>query len=77
MQNAAYLRCKNITLGWNLPKTWIAKVGLSNASVYVSGENLFEFTSIKGAYDPEAASGGGKMVYPFMRTYSLGVNLTF
>lgn len=77
LQNAAYLRCKNITLGWNLPKTWIAKVGLSNASVYVSGENLFEFTSIKGAYDPEAASGGGKMVYPFMRTYSLGVNLTF
>lgn len=77
LQNAAYLRMKNITLGWNLPKEWIRKVFLTNASVYVSGENLFEFTKIKGAYDPEAAGDKGKMIYPFMRTYSFGINLTF
>ena len=77
LQNASYCRMKNITLGWNLPKQWISKINLSNASIYVSGENLFEFTKIKGPYDPEAAGGNGVMLYPFMRTYSLGINLTF
>lgn len=77
LQDASYLRMKNITFGWNLPKRWISKVFLANASVYVSGENLFEFTGIKGPYDPEAARGNGAMLYPFMRTYSFGVNLTF
>lgn len=77
LQNAAYLRMKNLTFGWNLPKQWISKVFLTNASVYVSGENLFEFSKVKGPYDPEAASGNGVMLYPFMRTYSFGINLTF
>ena len=77
IQDASYLRMKNITVGWNLPKKWISKVFLSNASIYVSGENLFEISHMKGAYDPEAAGGNGKMLYPFMRTYSFGVNLTF
>lgn len=77
LQNAAYLRMKNLTFGWNIPKKWISKVFLSQASVYVSAENLFEFTKIKGAYDPEMAGGSGNMLYPFMRTYSFGINLTF
>lgn len=77
LQNAAYCRMKNITVGWNIPKEWISKIHLSNASVYVSGENLFEFSKIKGPYDPESAGGSGAMLYPFMRTYSFGINLTF
>ena len=77
LQDASYLRMKNITVGWNLPKQWIKHVFLSNATVYASGENLFEITKIKGPYDPESAYQAGKMVYPFMRTYSFGVNLTF
>lgn len=77
LQDASYLRMKNISLGWNLPKEWIKKVYLSQATVYVSAENLFEFSNMKGPYDPEAARGNGTMLYPFMRTYSFGVNLTF
>ncbi len=77
LQDASYLRMKNLTFGWNLPKSWIQHVFLSKATIYVSGENLFEFTNIKGAYDPEAARGNGQMLYPFMRTYSFGINLTF
>ncbi|WP_299230343.1 TonB-dependent receptor [uncultured Bacteroides sp.] len=77
LQNGAYCRMKNITLGWNLPKQWIQKVYLTNASIYVSGENLFEFTKVKGPYDPESAGNSGNMSYPFMRTYSVGINLTF
>lgn len=77
LQNASYLRMKNLTLGWNLPKQWIKHICLEKATFYVSGENLFEFTKIKGPYDPEAARGNGVMLYPFMRTYSFGINLTF
>ena len=77
LQDASYLRMKNISLGWNLPQEWIKKVFLSQATIYVSAENLFEFSKIKGPYDPEAARGNGTMLYPFMRTYSFGVNLTF
>lgn len=77
LQNASYMRMKNLTLGWNLPYNWIKHVALSRASIYISGENLFEFTKVKGPYDPEAALGNGKMIYPFMRTISLGVNLNF
>lgn len=77
LQDASYLRCKNITLGWNLPKQWLSKIKLSAASIYVSGENLFEISHMHGAYDPESAGSGGAMYYPFMRTYSVGVNVTF
>ena len=77
LQDASYCRLKNLTIGWNLPKRWISKAFLTNATVYVSGENLFYISKIKGPYDPEAVTGNGAMVYPFMRTYSIGVNLTF
>lgn len=77
LQDASYCRMKNLTIGWNLPTAWIRNVFLSKATVYISGENLFEFTNIKGPYDPEAARGNGSMLYPFQRTYSFGVNLTF
>lgn len=77
LQDASYCRLKNLTIGWNLPTTWLKHVYLSKATVYVSGENLFEFTNIKGPYDPESARGNGSMLYPFQRTYSFGVNLTF
>ena len=77
LQDASYCRMKNLTIGWNLPTSWIRNVFLSKATVYISGENLFEFTNIKGPYDPEAARGNGSMLYPFQRTYSFGVNLTF
>lgn len=77
LQDASYLRMKNLSIGYNIPSVWLKKVYLSKATVYVSGENLFEFSKIKGPYDPEAARGNGTMLYPFMRTYSLGINLTF
>lgn len=77
LQDASYLRMKNLSVGYNVPRTWLEKVYLTKGTVYVSAENLFEFSGIKGAYDPEAARGNGTMLYPFMRTYSIGLNLTF
>lgn len=72
LMNAAYLRIKNVTLGYTLPKTWVNKIGLSSAKVYCSGENLFTFDHLPTGYDPERMSWG----YPFYRTLSFGFNVT-
>ncbi len=77
LQNAAYLRMKNLTIGYNIPRTVLHRIGITQASVYVSGENLLTFTPMKGAIDPEAVEKKGQMVYPFQKTYSFGINLTF
>ncbi len=77
LQDASYMRMKNMTFGYNLPSKFIQPVGLTRAQVYLSGENLFEITHTKGSYDPEAIAQKGSMMYPFQRTYSIGVNITF
>ena len=77
LQDASYMRFKNLTLGYSIPKRWIEKIKLSRAQVYFSGENLWEISRMKGPYDPEQAANDGATSYPFQRTYSIGVDLTF
>lgn len=77
LQDASYCRLKNLSVGYDFPMTWLNFLHVSKASIYFSAENLFEFTNVKGAYDPEAAGKEGTMVYPFQRTYSFGLNVTF
>ncbi|WP_316843830.1 TonB-dependent receptor [Pedobacter psychrodurus] len=72
MQDASYLRVKNITLGYSLPKNLLKKIRLSNVHFYVSGENLFEISHLKVKLDPEGLNGN---IYPFQRTYSFGLNV--
>ncbi|MCS3283879.1 hypothetical protein NXV73_17420 [Bacteroides salyersiae] len=81
VQNGAYLRLKNLQIGFSLPhNTKLAKY-VKNARLYLSGENLFTFTKLK-IYDPEAvgsandAYGAGK-TYPMYRVWSVGLELTF
>lgn len=77
LQNAAYLRLKNLTLGYDLPKSWTDKINLSKATVFVSGENLFTVTDMIGFFDPElvfVSAAGGKN-YPLNRVYSVGLIL--
>ena len=78
LQNGAYLRVKNIQLGYTFPKSWIQKVGMSSLRLYVSADNLITFTSLSKIYDPEQAgvSTGGKL-YPLQRVVSVGVNVNF
>jgi TonB-linked SusC/RagA family outer membrane protein len=78
LQNGAYMRVKNIQVGYTFPKSWIEKVGMSNLRMYVSADNLFTFTSLSKIYDPEQAgvSTGGKL-YPLQRVVSVGVNVNF
>ena len=53
LQNAAYMRLKNLQLGYTLPKTWVSKVGLENVRVYLSGENLLTITNLVKVIDPD------------------------
>ena len=79
LQSAAYLRLKNLTVGYTLPlKTRI----IEKARVYFSGENLFYLSPLTKAtkyIDPEVAttSISDDITYPYSKTFSLGVDITF
>ncbi len=73
LQNAAYLRIKNVTLGYTFPAKLINKLCINQLRVYGSVENLHTFTSLPKGYDPESMSWS----YPFYRTWSVGATITF
>ena len=75
LQNAAYLRVKNITLGYTFPAPLLEKLKVSRIRLFVSGENIFEFSPIKKFIDPEAINDGFGWAYPFQRKFSFGVNI--
>lgn len=73
--NAAYLRIKNITVGYTFPVAMSKRFGLKRLRVFASGENIFEFSSIKKYLDPESISDGFGWEYPYQRKYAFGVNV--
>jgi TonB-linked SusC/RagA family outer membrane protein len=74
--DASYLRIKNISLGYNIPKKISNVLGIENLKFYVSGENLVTFSDLTDYdIDPEVLSGGGN--YPLSKTYSVGLNVQF
>lgn len=84
VEDADYVRIQNLTLGYTLPKSLISKIGMSNARVFIQGQNLHVFTGYKGL-DPELnvsrtsnlTSGVDLNTNPLNRTYAFGVNVTF
>jgi hypothetical protein len=80
MQDATYLRMKTLQIGYNLPKTWLTKIGVANVRLFYTAENLFTLTSFMKGYDPEAPVSADNMkgnYYPQTKTHSFGINLTF
>lgn len=79
LQNAAYIRMKNLQIGYTLPKQWVSKAGMSSVRVYLSGDNLVTFSDITGVFDPETLGGdwGDGKLYPLSRTISVGLNVNF
>ena len=75
MEDASYLRLKNVTLSYTLPVR-IGTTQNSRLRLFVSGQNLLTFTGYKG-YDPEVASGIDAGAYPTARTYTVGVNISY
>ena len=76
LQNAAYMRIKNLQLGYSFPKSLISKINFERLRVYASVDNLATFTSLIDNIDPEFSATDGKL-YPLQRTWSLGMNITF
>jgi hypothetical protein len=75
VQNAAYIRLKNLSLNYNLPSVWINKIGLSKAQIYFSGMNLWEYSKIHKPLDPEVTTMYQE--YYKQRIYCLGVKVSF
>ncbi|HMF73769.1 MAG TPA: hypothetical protein VK616_19945, partial [Flavitalea sp.] len=73
--NAAYLRLKNIQIGYTLPEQLTRKVAISRARIYVSGQDIWETHKVEGGWDPESARDGYN--YPFSRFYSFGLDVNF
>lgn len=77
--NCWYARCKSIQVGYTLPKSLVAKAGISNLRLWVSGENLFDISNVKDGYDPEtsytSSTYGGVDI--FSSTLSFGIDLSF
>ncbi|WP_206610051.1 TonB-dependent receptor [Maribellus luteus] len=83
--NAAYLRLKNLQIGYNIPQSVLDKIFIQRARIYVSGENLLTFTPLPKLFEPETAvssnpnDGGVDLgeIYPITQMFSFGVSLTF
>lgn len=76
LMNGNYFRCKNIEVGYTLPKKWMKSIGVDRCRVYFSGTNLFVFDHI-GIYDPENSGSRGAYQYPLTKSYNFGVNVSF
>ncbi|MFT7589048.1 MAG: TonB-linked SusC/RagA family outer membrane protein [Limisphaerales bacterium] len=90
--NGAYIRLKNITLGYRLPQALADKMHIHGLRIFVSGDNIGELSGVSDYYDPEAITDvddkldpsvstargtGSGYAYPFQRRYSVGINLDF
>lgn len=76
LEDASYIRLKNVQVGYTFPKKWMQKARIDNLRLYLSGDNLVTFSNFFYAYDPETpVSKGG--YYPQIRTFVMGLNITF
>jgi len=89
--NGSYVRLKNLTFGYTLPQSIVERVGIGSLRVFVSGENIFEFSELKDFYDPEAVNDnvnydpsrgnyrqeGSGYAYPMQRRFAVGLNVNF
>lgn len=89
LQDASYLRLKTLTIDYDIPKTWLSKLAVSRASVFVSAQNLFTLSGLfkhTENFDPEVlenpvgdlTNGSGQgYAYPMLKTTTIGLNVTF
>lgn len=76
IQNAAYVRLKDIQIGYTLPEQVLSKFAVQKLRFYIAGHDIWETTKVMDFIDPETPDKA-TFQYPFRRVYTLGVNLTF
>lgn len=84
VEDGSYLRIQNVSIGYNLPKTWLKKAKIESVKLYANLQNIYTFTLYSG-YDPEIGSNNQNALmtgidnarYPSPRIYTLGLNISF
>ena len=79
LQDASYIRLKNLQIGYSLPSQLTNKFGVSKLRLFVSGENLWTGTKLSDIFDPETVDGGDNgngNAYPLFKTVSVGLSVT-
>jgi len=76
LQSRSFIRLQDISLSYTLTEELIDKIGLGSAKVYVSGKNMFTITNWDG-WDPETGQGINSDAYPVMRSYTIGLDISF
>lgn len=76
VENASYLRIKNVRLAYSLPAAWVRFLKIPRAQIYGNIQNLLTFTGYTGL-DPEVGGGVDLGFYPQARTFSIGANIDF
>jgi hypothetical protein len=74
LKNGAFVRLKNIELGYNLPSQWIKHLAMSECRIYVNASNLITWDHLDDLVDPES---NGSNRYPIMKTINVGLNVRF
>ena len=80
LQNAAYMRLKNLQLGYTFTQPWIQQAGIRSLRLFVTGENLLTITSLSKVLDPESLEVSKMKAgasYPLSKTFAFGLNVTF
>ncbi|MFA8449284.1 MAG: SusC/RagA family TonB-linked outer membrane protein [Bacteroidales bacterium] len=75
LHDASYLRLKNITLGYNIPRSFLSRIGISNAKVYVQANNVFTVSGLKGIDPEQALTGLTSYNIPITKSINFGINL--
>ncbi len=76
LEDASFMRLKNLTFQYTMPKNLVKKAGLENVAFRFTGRNLLTFTGYQG-YDPEPGTNVVAFWYPNTRQYEFGVDITF
>ncbi len=78
LQDAAYIRLKNLQFGYTLPRQLTSQVKIDRLRIFIAGENLWTGTKMTKIFDPETISGGwGGNVYPLSKVLSIGLSVNF
>ena len=78
LQNASYIRLKNVQVGYTIPSTLTDRWGTGRVRVYLAGENVWTGSDVAGMFDPETIDGGKNgTVYPLTKVWSGGLSITF
>jgi hypothetical protein len=78
--NLAYCRLKNVSIGYSMPTNLLSRYKVQKVRVYLSGQNLAEISNVGAPIDPEITDGGLNFTgrtYPFSRSFSFGIQITY